>query len=68
MRFPEERYSGLTAHTKAPGSSVPIAISEAVGPAFKHPSVKRKSPTYVNMSITVLSKWLLDKVMYASLE
>ena len=47
---------------------MPIAISEAVGLAFKHPSVKRKSPTYVNMSITVLSKWLLDEVMYAGLE
>ena len=67
MRFPEARYFTkdvpLQVRTKGNGSSVPIAISRAVRLAFKHPLVKRKSPTYITMSVTVLSRWLLDDVM-----
>ena len=67
MTFPEERYISkgvpLEVRAKGNGSSVPIAISRAVRLAFKHPSVKRKSPAYIKMSVTVLSRWLLDDVM-----
>ena len=48
-RFSEARYSRngeiLEINTKGAGSSVPIAISRAVRLAFKHPNIKRKSPT-----------------------
>lgn len=67
MSFPEVRYdrNGVTLeiHTKGNGSSVPIAISRAVRLGFKHPNIKRKSPTYINMSVTVLSRWVLDDVV-----
>jgi hypothetical protein len=72
MSFPEERYvtngARLEVRTKGNGSSVPIAISRAVRLAFKHPSVKRKSPTYINMSVTVLSRWVLDDVEIPTLQ
>jgi len=67
MSFPEARCdrNGVTLeiHTKGNGSSVPIAISRAVRLGFKHPNIKSKSPTYINMSVTVLSRWLLDDVV-----
>jgi len=66
MILREERYlkdnARLFVLTKATGSSVPAAISRAVRLAFKHPNIKRKSPTYVDMSIKVTSRWLLDGV------
>jgi hypothetical protein len=66
--FPTVRSSNkngeiLEIHTKGNGSSVPIAIIRAVRSGFKHPAIKRKSPTYINMSVTVLSRWLLDDVI-----
>lgn len=72
MSFPEEKYIiegvPLEVRTKGNGSSVPIAISRAVRLAFKHPSVKRKSPTYIKMSVTVLSRWILDEGMPSRLQ
>ncbi len=72
MSFPEERYSKngeiLEIHTKGNGSSVPIAITRAVRSGFKHPAIKRKSPTYINMSVTVISRWLLDDVVSVKLQ
>jgi hypothetical protein len=50
----------LQVRIKGNGSSVPINISRAVRLAFKHPLVKRKSPSYIMMSVTVLSRWVLD--------
>lgn len=67
MTWPEERYfrdgALLEISAKGNGSSVPIAISRAVRLAFKHPAAKHKSPTYINMSVTVLSRWLLHDVV-----
>lgn len=64
MILREERYlkdnAPLFVLTKGTGSSVPVAISRAVRLAFKHPHIKRKGPTYVDMSIKVTSRWLLD--------
>jgi hypothetical protein len=69
MSFPEKRYfeNGvrLEVQARGNGSSVPIAISRAVHLAFKHPAVKHKSPTYIDMSVTVLSRWVLDDVVSA---
>jgi hypothetical protein len=66
MTFPEARYvrdgEPLEIEVKGSGSSVPIAISRAVRLAFKNPGIERKSPTYLNMSVTVLSRWLLHDV------
>ena len=72
MGFPEERYltngAPLEIRAKGNGSSVPIATSRAARQAFKHPSVKRKSPAYINTSVTVLSRWVLDDVEIATLQ
>ena len=67
MSWPEDRYFKndvpLEIKTRGNGSSVPIAISRAMRLAFKHPAAKGKSPTYINMSVTVLSRWVLDDVV-----
>jgi hypothetical protein len=72
MSFPEERYFkdgvGLKVLAKGNGSSVPVAISRAVRLAFKHPSVKRKSPAYINFTVTVRSRWILDEDMPTKLQ
>jgi hypothetical protein len=44
----------LEVRAKENGSSVPIATPRAIRLAFQHPLVKRKSPTYIKMSITVI--------------
>ena len=71
MSFPEERYVkdgvGLKVLTKAQGSSVPIAIAKAIALAFEDPSVKQKEPAYINMSVTVVSRWAMADVIYAKL-
>ena len=54
----------LRVRTKGNGSSAPI--SKAIRLAFKHPSVKRKSPAYIEMSVTVRSRWVLEDVRCAS--
>jgi hypothetical protein len=56
----------LRVRTKGNGSSAPI--SKAIRLAFKHPSVKRKSSAYIEMSVTVRSRWVLEDVRCASLE
>jgi len=53
---------------KGNGSSVPIAISRAMRLAFKHPAAKGKSPTYIHMSVTVLSRSVLDDVASSRLQ
>ena len=58
----------LSVRTKGNGSSVPIAISRAIRLAFKHPSVKRKSPTYIEMSVTLLARLVLDDATSATLQ
>jgi hypothetical protein len=68
MTWPEERYCKNGGElfqilVKGSGSSVPIAISRAVRLAFKHPAAKHKSPTYIDMSVTVVSRWLLEDVV-----
>jgi hypothetical protein len=67
MSFPEARYSRdgvkLEVGAKGRGSSVPVAIARAVRLAFKHPAVARKSPAYIDISITVRSRWILDEDM-----
>ena len=72
MILKEERYwkenAPLTIQTRGTGSSVPIAISRAVRLAFKHPNLKRKSPTYIDMSVKVTSRWLLDGVKNSKLQ
>jgi hypothetical protein len=64
MKLAERRYftNGvpLRVRTRGNGSSVPIAISRAVRLAFKDPLLKRKSPAYIDISVTVLSRWVLD--------
>lgn len=71
MSFPEERYFkdgvGLEVQAKGAGSSVAIAISNAVSKAFEDPVLKRKSPAYINVEVTVLSRWLLGDEAYAKL-
>lgn len=71
MSFPEERYVkdgvGLKVLTKAEGSSVPIAIAKAITLAFEDPSVMRKEPAYITMSVTVVSRWAMADVIYAKL-
>ena len=58
----------LRVRTKGNGSSVPIAISRAIRLAFKHPSVKRKSPTYIEVSVTVLARLVRDDATSATLQ
>lgn len=62
--FNEERYwknnKPLTVVTRGKGSSVPVAICRAIRLAFKHPNVKRKAPTWIEVRIKVTSRWLLD--------
>jgi hypothetical protein len=48
------------------GSSVPIAIARAVRLAFRHPSVKGKSPTYLDFEVIVLSRWRSCTDLYSS--
>jgi|ERR1700733_5265552 len=64
MKLTEQRYSTKGApsqiRVRGEGSSVPIAISRAVRLAFKDPSLKGKSPTYIDMSLVVVSRWNFD--------
>jgi len=64
MTFVEQRYEQngipLKVQARGEGSSVAMAIGQAVDRAFKDPSVKRKEPAYIRTSIKVLSRWVLD--------
>jgi hypothetical protein len=46
----------LEVQAKATGSSAPIAISRAV-PRVQAPCCQRKCPSYIKMSVTVLTRW-----------
>jgi hypothetical protein len=41
--------------TTSPEKAPAIAISRAVRLAFRHPNIKRKDPTYIDMSVTSCS-------------
>lgn len=65
VTFPEERYNQngikLRLHGRGRGSSVPIAIGQALDRAFEDPSIKRKEPTYIRITVKVLSRGVLDE-------
>jgi hypothetical protein len=57
----------MEVQAKGAGSSVAGAISNAVCKAFENPALKRLSPAYINMEVTVLSRWVLGADTYAKL-
>lgn len=71
-RFGEKRYfrdgMPLVVTTKGRGSSVPVAITRAVRLVFKHHALKHKSPTYIDMSVRVTSRWLMDGIATPKLQ
>lgn len=62
---PEDRYNRngiqLRLHARGKGTSVPIAIGRAIELAFEDPSIKGKEPTYIRITVKVLSRWVLDE-------
>lgn len=72
MKLSESRFcnngSPLKIRTTGSGSSVPIAMARAVRDAFKHPSLKGKSPTYFTMSAVVVSRWNFDHLTSSQLQ
>jgi hypothetical protein len=66
MRFPEARYwagkTPLEVQARGAGPTLSAAISKALDLAFDDPSVKRKTPAYILVSVTVLSRWVYDDV------
>jgi len=64
MSFNEQRYwknNKPLIVTRGKGSSVPVAICRAIRLAFKHPNVKRKAPTWIEVRIkgdfALASRW-----------